>query len=74
MGDISGWGTELGSKMPIGLREECANECDALPLCLSFEHSNTEELCNLNTIAMPIKPNDYEDYAFCRKTGTRSNI
>ena len=74
VGDILGWGTGLGSKMSISLREECANKCDALPLCLSFEHSNTKKLCNLNTIAMPIKPNNYGDYAFCRKTGTRSNI
>ncbi|XP_063675194.1 uncharacterized protein LOC134811957 [Bolinopsis microptera] len=69
VGDIKGWGTaELGSMLVIGLREECANRCDALPLCLSFEHSNTAKLCNLNKIAMPSKSQNYEDYAFCRKT------
>jgi hypothetical protein len=65
-GDISGWGTELGSKIAVSSRKECADRCDALPKCLSFEHSDTENFCNLNKKAMPTK-GKYGDYAFCRK-------
>ena len=67
-GDIWGWGSDLGSKLSVSSIEECASKCDALPLCLSFEHSSTEQLCNLNKIARPSHPKA-GDYLFCRKLG-----
>ena len=74
MGDLPGWGTAgLGIKIRVTSRKECANRCDALSLCLSFEHSNTEQFCNLNDKAMPSDPQGYKDFAFCRKTGTFIN-
>ena len=64
-GDIPGWGSSLGSKMYM-TRDRCADECDKFPDCLSFEHSNTEFLCNLNTIEEPTA-RKYKDYVFCSK-------
>ena len=68
-GDVAGWGTDIGSKLPL-TRQECANSCNENSLCLSFEHSNTELLCNLNKIAEPTEGLlPFQDYAFCVKTG-----
>ena len=67
-GDIPGWGTDIGSRLSL-TREGCANRCNAQARCLSFEHSNTEKLCNLNKIAEPTKSVNHRDYAFCTKTG-----
>ena len=64
-GDIPGWGTSLGSKVRA-TRQECAARCDQHINCLSFEHSNTEFLCNLNTIEEP-SVGQFKDYAFCSK-------
>ena len=68
IGDIPGWGTSLGSALDAN-RDECAQKCSELPLCLSFEHSNTELKCNLNTEAEPASNGAYKDYAFCSKIG-----
>ena len=67
-GDIPQFGTDLGSKLSVTSREECAERCDRLLLCLSFEHSNTEQFCNLNRESLPTK-RKYKDYVFCRKNG-----
>ena len=67
-GDISGWGSDIGTRLSL-TREECANACNDQDLCLSFEHSNTALLCNLNKIAEPTTGANYGDYAFCKKTG-----
>ena len=64
-GDIPGWGTSLGSKIKA-TRQECAKMCSRHTGCLSFEHSNTEFLCNLNTVEQPSN-RKYKDYAFCSK-------
>ena len=64
-GDVPGWGTSLSSKFPAS-REECAASCDRHVDCLSFEHSNTELFCNLNTVESP-SVGQYKDYAFCSK-------
>ena len=64
-GDILGWGSYLGSKLYL-TREKCAEECDRFVDCLSFEHSNTAFLCNLNTIEEPSK-GPFKDYVFCSK-------
>ena len=66
-GDIPGWGTDIGSRLSL-TREECANVCTEEEQCMSFEHSNSALLCNLNKIAEP-NSGSYKDYAFCTKTG-----
>ena len=38
--------------------------------CLSFEQSNTKQLCNLNRIAEPTQ-GPHEDFAFCVKVKGR---
>ena len=67
-GDVAGWGSEIGSKLPLTL-QECANSCNEHSLCLSFEHSDNEMLCNLNEIAEPETDVMFRDYVFCEKTG-----
>ena len=69
-GDIDGWGAlnPGGGAPPALTREECAAECSQQATCLSFEHSYTEGLCNLNTLAEP-DSGQYEDWAFCTKEG-----
>ena len=64
-GDVTGWGSSLGSQLSL-TREKCAEECDRFADCLSFEHSNTESSCNLNTIEEP-SARKYKDYVFCSK-------
>ena len=67
IGDIPGMGTSLGRDLNAN-RNECAQKCSQKPKCLSFEHSNTELRCNLNTVAEPSE-GQYKDYLFCSKTG-----
>ena len=67
-GDIPGWGTDIGSALSL-TREECADACTDENQCLSFEHSNSASLCNLNKMAEPTNEENYLDYAFCTKTG-----
>jgi len=64
-GDIVGWG-DIEGEMSVSSRQECADKCNANSKCLSFEHSNTEKLCNLNDKAKPTVP-QHKDYAFCSK-------
>jgi len=64
-GDIPGWGSSLGSKLYL-TRDKCAEECDRFSDCLSFEHSNSEFLCNLNVLEEPTA-RKYKDYVFCSK-------
>ena len=71
-GDLPGWGTSLGSKIQA-TREQCANRCSHDDRCLSFEHSNTEFLCNLNTIEDP-SVKQYKDYIFCSKIRKLTNL
>ncbi|KAL5249273.1 hypothetical protein ACHWQZ_G018210 [Mnemiopsis leidyi] len=71
IGDIPGWGTYLGSALKVPSVSWCARLCDALTECLSFEHSNSSDLCNLNTGATPTV-SKYMDYAFCKKRAPKS--
>ena len=64
-GDIPGWGSDLGGRLRLS-RQECADECSKNQDCLSFEHSDTKQLCNLNRIAEPTQVL-FEDFAFCVK-------
>jgi len=64
-GDIVGWG-QIEGEMSVSSRQECADKCNANPHCGSFEHSNTEKLCNINAQAKPTVP-QHKDYAFCSK-------
>ena len=69
-GDIPGWGSNLGGRLTLS-RQECADECNKYQDCLSFEHSDTKELCNLNRIAEPSQ-GPFQDFAFCvKQKGTR---
>ena len=68
-GDLPDWGhPDLGVRLPVQSREECAEICNALSGCLSFEHSDTGNYCNLNDEAMPTSE-AYRDQVFCRKFG-----
>ena len=66
-GDLPGWGTGLGSRLPL-TRQGCADKCSGKDECLSFEHSNSQMLCNLNKVALPSRPRN-SDFTFCMKTG-----
>lgn len=66
-GDLPGWGTDLGGALRL-TREDCARKCSDEEKCLSFEHSYTEEKCNLNKESEPTE-GPYNDYAFCTKQG-----
>ena len=69
IGDIPEWGhPDLGVKLFVQSQWECAEKCNKLPRCLSFEHSSTENFCNLNDVAMPTDE-AFRDYVFCRKSG-----
>lgn len=68
VGDVSGWGTYLGSKINTTL-QGCAERCTQKSNCLSFEHSNTTSFCNLSDVKHPIRRYNYEDYVFCSKIG-----
>ena len=49
----------------------CSDACDNEPLCMSYECSAVQLLCNLNTQTWPdgypSSNADYEDFAFCVK-------
>ena len=64
-GDLPGWGSDLGERLYLS-RQQCADKCSKHRDCLSFEHSKTKNLCNLNRIAEPTK-GPFEDFAFCVK-------
>ena len=64
-GDLPGWGSDLGERLYLS-RQECADKCSKLRDCLSFEHSKTSNLCNLNRIAEPTE-GPFQDFAFCMK-------
>ena len=70
IGDIPGWGSGgLGGEFNL-TREECAKKCTETLKCLSFEHSISENKCNLNDESNPdVSIGAYKDYAFCTKTG-----
>ena len=65
-GDLPGWGSELGSGLSVSSLKDCGRRCDNLVPCLSFEHSRSTGLCNLNTEAFPAA-DQFGDYMFCRK-------
>ena len=67
-GYIFGWETLLGKTLHPINRDECAQKCSEKPQCKSFEHSNEELKCNLNTAFEPSQ-RPALDYAFCSKTG-----
>ena len=64
-GDLPGWGSDLGERLYLS-RQQCADKCSKHRDCLSFEHSKTTNLCNLNRIAEPTE-GPFEDFAFCVK-------
>lgn len=64
-GDIPGWGSDLGGRLRLS-RQECAIKCNEKRDCLSFEQSESRNLCNLNRIAEPTQ-GPYEEFAFCVK-------
>merc|ERR1711970_573537 len=62
-GDVPGWGSIRGL-IKVSSREQCALLCNQEKLCNSFEHSNTDGICNLNLQSAPTTAK-YKDYAFC---------
>ena len=68
IGDAPGWGSDLGSELELS-RQDCANQCNSKPDCLSFEHSNSEGLCNLNRVGEPSNQVQFHDYVYCLKKG-----
>ena len=74
-GDVPGWGSIMslpsfwGSSdlPPINDMNSCAYACNLTPDCCSFEFSQTEVKCNLNTECGPTTTEIYKDYIFCVK-------
>ena len=66
-GDVPGTGTDLGAALSLS-RMQCAQKCNEKEDCLSFEHSNSQKLCNLNRIRVPTAQT-YMDFSFCMKKG-----
>ena len=66
-GDLPGWGTNIGSRLSMS-KDECAQACNEKTSCLSFEHSESMMLCNLNELAEPTL-GAFRDFAFCKKGG-----
>ena len=65
---MSGTGSDLGAALSL-TREQCAEKCKEKKDCLSFEHSHSQKLCNLNRIRGPTDQ-PYMDFVFCIKKGT----
>ena len=62
---MPGRGSDLGAELSLA-RQDCADKCTEKQNCLSFEHSETKTLCNLNRVAEPTKgPN--QDFVVCVK-------
>merc|ERR1711962_1432143 len=74
-GDVPGWGSIISlpnffasPDLPtIDNIDSCALACDLTPDCCSFEFSQTEVRCNLNTECGPTSTENYNDYTFCGK-------
>ena len=70
-GDVHDWG-DVANRLRIN-RHQCAQRCSGEGRCKSFEHSNSEGMCNLNSQSSPTKgPNG--DYVFCSKQGKSTHI
>ena len=71
-GDYPGWG-QIGSYKDIRSTDVCARMCNfkTNPDCRSYEYSNTERRCNLNTVERPTE-GKYKDYAFCVSSKKRN--
>ena len=66
IGDVVGWGPN--SKLPLS-KEQCARRCSSTASCQSFEHSSSDNKCNLNSQSRP-DAGQYQDYYFCTKIGS----
>merc|ERR1711962_1464137 len=74
-GDVPGWGSIISlpnffaspDLPPIINIDSCALACDFTTNCCSFEFSQTEMRCNLNTECGPTSTENYNDYTFCGK-------
>ena len=66
-GDIPGWGTVWGrgGGESVSSCTECANLCNSVADCHSYECSDTELKCNLNAQRYPGCVDRVEDYYFC---------
>ncbi|EOD37092.1 hypothetical protein EMIHUDRAFT_252225 [Emiliania huxleyi CCMP1516] len=70
-GDVANAGAinGVGNNMAITGCDVCSDACDNEPLCMSYECSAVQLLCNLNTQTWPdgypSSNADYEDFAFC---------
>ena len=81
-GDVPGWGSIMslpsfwGSSdlPPINDMNSCAYACNLTPDCCSFEFSQTEVRCNLNTECGPTSTENYNDYTFCGKSKSRVSL
>ena len=62
---MPGRGSDLGAELNLA-RKDCADKCTEKQDCLSFEHSDTKSLCNLNRIAEPTKGSN-QDFVACVK-------
>ena len=81
-GDVPGWGSIISlpnffasPDLPaIDNIDSCALACDLTPDCCSFEFSQTEVRCNLNTECGPTSTENYNDYTFCGKSKSRLSL
>ena len=65
-GDVSGWGSIRGLASVKNI-ESCAKHCDITSGCCSFEYSQSEQSCNLNSECAPTSTEVYKDFSFCGK-------
>ena len=73
-GDVGGWG-KIGSRgggESVEDCDRCAYMCSGIAACRSYECSETELRCNLNTDSKPTHM-DYKDYMFCSKDVKRTS-
>ena len=72
-GDIPGWGDPGLGTYDNWDRNFCAGQCNFKEQCLSFEHSDNSQQCNLNTAGEPTA-SPYLDFVFCKKMSGIGNI
>ena len=67
-GDIPGWGQIRGNIKKNAA--DCAKLCNEERDCCSYEHSPSENTCNLNSDCKPSQEK-YKDYNFCVQEGVK---
>ena len=76
-GDVPGWGKigTMGGGQDVKDCSECANLCQSIDACLSYQCSFEEMRCKLNVVSEPTPGADqYRDWFFCKKDSASSSV